>query len=88
MQYYPLFLAQMAADGRVLPTYVQRAFENYLALRCKVCHNDGHRLPPRDPMLAGSLLHPRFLLNSCSGHNESPVLGWPDDRRCPEYALR
>ncbi|GMQ83903.1 MAG: hypothetical protein BMS9Abin06_0649 [Gammaproteobacteria bacterium] len=47
-QYYPAFAAQLAAQGAVLPEYVQREFEAYLKcgrlehgflrVRCDTCH--------------------------------------------------
>ena len=47
-QHYPAFTAHLAAQGRVLPEYVQREFEDYLKcgrlehgflrVRCESCH--------------------------------------------------
>jgi hypothetical protein len=51
-KYYPAFRQQLAEEGRVLPGYVQREFEDYLKcgklehgflrVRCEFCH--GKRL--------------------------------------------
>jgi ribosomal protein S27E len=47
-QYYPAFLTQLAAEGRTLPKYVRREFEDYfkcgrlehgfMCVRCTDCH--------------------------------------------------
>lgn len=49
-EYYPAFAAQMAAQGTLLPEYVQRKFEDYLKcgrlehgflrVRCESCHTE------------------------------------------------
>lgn len=49
-EYYPAFKVQWAAEGRVLPDYVQREFEDYLKcgclehgfyrVRCDSCHEE------------------------------------------------
>ena len=49
-EYYPAFVAQLAAEGRVLPGYVQREFDDYLKcgrlehgflrVRCANCHEE------------------------------------------------
>ena len=49
-QHYPAFVAELAADGREVPGYVAREFEEYLRcgrlewgllrVRCEVCHRE------------------------------------------------
>ena len=49
-QYYPAFIAQLAAQGRTLPGYVRREFEDFLRcgrlefgflrLQCERCHDE------------------------------------------------
>ena len=49
-KYYPAFRQQLAEEGRVLPGYVQREFEDYLKcgrlehgflrVRCESCHEE------------------------------------------------
>jgi hypothetical protein len=49
-EYYPVFEAQWAAEGKALPGYVQREFEDYLKcgclehgfyrVRCESCHEE------------------------------------------------
>jgi len=49
-RHYPVFRQQLAEDGRVLPDYVQREFEDYLKcgrlehgflrVRCETCHEE------------------------------------------------
>ena len=49
-EYYPVFEAQWAFDGRVLPDYVRREFEEHLKcgclehgfyrVRCESCHEE------------------------------------------------
>jgi hypothetical protein len=49
-KYYPAFRQQLAEEGRILPGYVQREFEDYLKcgrlghgylrLRCESCHEE------------------------------------------------
>jgi ribosomal protein S27E len=49
-RHYPVFRQQLAEDGRILPDYVQREFEDYLKcgrleygflrVRCETCHEE------------------------------------------------
>jgi len=49
-RYYPVFRQNLAEDGRMLPDYVQREFEDYLKcgrleygflrVRCETCHEE------------------------------------------------
>jgi len=49
-RHYPVFRQQLAEDGRILPDYVQRKFEDYLKcgrleygflrVRCETCHEE------------------------------------------------
>ena len=49
-KHYPVFRQQMAEEGRILPGYVQREFEDYLKcgrlehgflrVRCETCHEE------------------------------------------------
>ena len=82
-EYYPAFVAQLAAHGMELPGYVRREFEGYLKcgrlehgflrVRCDTCHAE--RLVAfswplmRIPALA-ALVHP------CTSSFILPILKW------------
>ena len=50
LKHYPDFRRQLAGEGRILPDYVQREFEDYLKcgrlehgflrVRCETCHEE------------------------------------------------